>query len=357
MKKKSPDLPSPENERIAVIGGGSWGATLANLLAQKGHAVSVWEFLPETVKHLRETRTLKVLPQLRLHPSVEVTHDLPAALREKRLVVMAVPSAHVRATCRAIQEGNVFPPNAWAVSVTKGIENDSLKRMSEIIAEEIPAAKNRIAVLSGPSHAEEVAKSVPTAVVVAGPDRFAERVQKIFNTDTFRVYSSTDFIGVELGGAIKNIYAIATGICDGLGLGDNTKAALMTRSLNEMIRLGMACGARGLTFFGLSGMGDLIVTCGSRHSRNRFIGEKIGRGESLKQALSEMTMVAEGVPTAKSAYQLAQRFHLELPIVNEVYRCLYEDKPARRALQDLLTRPVAGEMWQVENLFKKGMTL
>jgi glycerol-3-phosphate dehydrogenase (NAD(P)+) len=223
--------------------------------------------------------------------------------------------------------------------------------MSEVIEEEVPEAKGRVAVLSGPSHAEEVAVGIPTAVVSAGPSGLDANVQDLFNTDAFRVYTSKDFVGVELGGALKNIYAIATGACDGLGLGDNTKAALMTRGLNEMARMGIASGAQGLTFFGLSGMGDLIVTCGSRHSRNRLMGEKIGQGKTLKEALGEMTMVAEGVRTTKSVYDLARKLNLDLPIVNEIYRCLYEGKTAKDSLHDLMMRPVRAEMVHVEHLF------
>jgi glycerol-3-phosphate dehydrogenase (NAD(P)+) len=187
--------------------------------------------------------------------------------------------------------------------------------------------------------------------VSGGPNDLGKKTQDLFNTDHFRVYTSADFVGVELGGALKNIYAIATGACDGLGLGDNTKAALMTRALNEMTRVGLASGAHGLTFFGLSGMGDLIVTCSSRHSRNRLLGEKIGQGKTLKEALAEMTMVAEGVRTTKSVYDLAKRLKQELPIVNEIYRCLYEGKSAKDSLHDLMLRPVLAEMVHVEHLF------
>lgn len=340
-------------ERMMVLGGGTWGATLANLLARNGHDVAVWEFFPEVAQKLRQTRTLAVLPQLRLHESVNVTSDLFEAMKDRHVAVNAVPSEFVRSTFRALREKKAFPTGAWVVSVTKGIENDTLKRMSEVIAEELPQLTGHVAVLSGPSHAEEVALSIPTAVVSAGPGGLAERVQELFNTDAFRVYSGADFVGVELGGALKNIYAIACGACDGLGLGDNTKAALMTRGLNEMVRIGIACGARGLTFFGLSGLGDLIVTCGSRHSRNRLLGEKIGQGKTLRQALGEMTMVAEGVRTTKSVFQLAQKHRLDLPIVNELYRCLHEGKSAKESLHDLLLRPVADEMVHVEHLFKE----
>jgi glycerol-3-phosphate dehydrogenase (NAD(P)+) len=339
--------------KIAVIGGGSWGATLADVLGRNGRDVVIWEFFPQAAEALASSRTLKVMPDLKLHPSVKVTSDLAAALAGAELVVSAVPSEHVRRTWRAVREKVAFPKGAWALSVTKGIENDSLKRMSEIIVEEVPAAAGRVGVLAGPSHAEEVARQVPTAVVAAGPSDLPGRVQKFFQSDSFRVYTSPDALGVELGGALKNIYAIACGVCDGLGLGDNTKAALMTRGLNEMTRAGIALGASSMTFSGLSGLGDLIVTCTSRHSRNRSLGEKIGQGKNLQQALAEMTMVAEGVATAKSGYQLAKSLKLDLPIILEIYRCLHEGKPAREALRDLMTRPVSEEMSQVSEMLGK----
>ncbi|MGQ0643973.1 MAG: NAD(P)H-dependent glycerol-3-phosphate dehydrogenase [Elusimicrobiota bacterium] len=194
---------------------------------------------------------------------------------------------------------------------------------------------------------------IPTAVVSAGPAGLPEKVQDLFNTESFRVYTSPDFIGVELGGALKNIYAVACGACDGLGLGDNTKAALMTRGLNEMVQMGLALGARGLTFFGLSGLGDLIVTCASRHSRNRLLGEKIGGGKPVKEALGEMTMVAEGLRATRSAHELARRRGLELPIVNELYRCLYEGKSAQASMHDLMVRPVSAEMVHIEHVFQQ----
>lgn len=339
-------------QRIAVLGGGSWGATLADVLAKNGHDVAVWEIMEAARNTLKNTRSLSTMPQLKLQASVMVTGDLNEALRDRFAVVSAVPSEFVRATWKSVRESKGFPAKAWVVSVTKGIENNTLKRMSEVIEEELPDLKNRVAVLSGPSHAEEVAMGIPTAVVAAGPNNLGEQVQAVFNADRFRVYSSQDFTGVELGGALKNIYAIATGACDGLGLGDNTKAALMTRGLNEMTRIGIASGAHGLTFFGLSGLGDLIVTCGSQHSRNRLLGEKIGKGKNLKEALGEMTMVAEGVRTTKSVYDLARRLDLDLPVVNEIYKCLHEGKTAKASLHDLMHRPVADEMVHVEHIFK-----
>lgn len=341
-------------EKISVVGGGSWGATLADVLARNGHAVSLWEFVPETAKALRETRKLKTLPQLSLHESVLVTNDMAEALAGRTMLLSAVPSDFVRRTWRVIRDKNLFPAGAWVCSVTKGVENDSLKRMSEIISEEIPAAAGRVAVLSGPSHAEEVARRIPTAIVAAGPAELAARTQKLFQSDFLRIYTSADAVGVELGGALKNIYAIACGVCDGLSLGDNTKAALMTRGLNEMVRIGLASGAQGITFSGLSGLGDLIVTCTSAHSRNRTLGEKLGHGKALAQALAEMTMVAEGVTTAKSGLQLGRKLGLSLPIIEEIHACLYENKSAKTALHDLMSRPAAGEMSEVDALLERG---
>ncbi len=340
------------NSSICVIGGGSWGATLANHLACNGNKVSLWEYMPDIAQKLNQTRQLAVLPQLKLNDSIFVTNDISEALKGCGIVVNAVPSAFVRQTFRSVQLKKCMEADTWAISVTKGIENDTLKFMTDVIVDELPQLKGKVSVLAGPSHAEEVVRCMPTVVVSAGPGHYPEKVHSLFNTNTFRVYTSLDFVGVELGGAIKNIYAIACGISDGLGLGDNAKAALMTRGLNEMTRLGLAVGAQGVTLFGLSGLGDLIVTCTSCHSRNRLLGEKIGQGKTLTQALSEMTMVAEGVHTTKSGFQLAQKHHLELPIINEVYKCLYEDKPAQKALQDLMTRPVSDEMKHVEKLLK-----
>jgi glycerol-3-phosphate dehydrogenase (NAD(P)+) len=336
------------SDRIAVLGGGSWGATLADHLAKNGHDVFVWEFQESDADRLRRTRRLPTLPHLVLHDQVRVTSRVGEALAGRPMVVNAVPSSHVRATFAAVQASGALASGAWAVSVSKGIENDTLKRMSQVIAESTPALAGRVAVLAGPSHAEEVARSLPTAVVAAGPDAFVDKAAAVFNADHLRVYTNPDFVGVELCGALKNVFAVACGVSDGLGFGDNTKAALMTRGLNEMVRLGVLEGAQVITFLGLAGLGDLIVTCTSRHSRNRSFGEKLGHGKSAAQALAEMSMVAEGHPTAKSAYQLAQRHGLDLPIISELYKILYENKPAPNAMRDLLARPPIPEMMHIQ---------
>lgn len=334
-------------ERIAVLGAGSWGATLADHLAKNGHDVSLWEVDADSALRLDRTRRLPTLPYLVVHQDVKVTDRLGVALDGRPLVVNAVPSKYVRKTFQLVRESGALALGAWAVSVSKGIENDSLKRMTEVMTEEVPSLAGRVTVLAGPSHAEEVARSLPTAVVAAGPEPYRERLVGFFNAENLRVYTNPDFIGVEIAGALKNIYAVGCGVCDGLGLGDNTKAALMTRGLNEMVRLGVAEGAQVITFLGLAGLGDLIVTCTSRHSRNRLLGEKLGQGKKVEQALAEMTMVAEGYFTAKSAKQLMDRRLMDLPIVAELYNMLYEKKPARAAMRDLLSRPPVPEMMHV----------
>jgi glycerol-3-phosphate dehydrogenase (NAD(P)+) len=336
-------------ERIAVLGGGSWGATLADHLAKNGHDVFLWEFVGEDAERLSRTRRLPTLPHLVLHEAVQVTNSLETVLAGRPVVLNAVPSTHVRATFQSVHAAGALDSGAWVVSVSKGIENNTLKRMSEVIAEAEPRLAGRVTVLAGPSHAEEVARSLPTAVVAAGPEGLRDKLVEIFNADHLRVYTNPDFVGVELCGALKNVFAVACGVSDGLGFGDNTKAALMTRGLNEMVRLGVSEGAQVITFLGLAGLGDLIVTCTSRHSRNRSLGEKLGHGKTMEHALAEMTMVAEGYPTSKSAQQLSQRHALDLPIISELYKILYERKPAQNAMRDLLSRPPVPEMMHVQS--------
>jgi len=338
-------------KKISVLGAGSWGATLASHLCRIGHEVALWEFDPEAARKLDTTRRLGVLPQLKIPPEMRVTSDLKEALLPGPDVLLCVvPSHFVRSTMEAIVKENLFPKSAPVISASKGIEQKTLLRMTQVIAQICPAAEGRLAVLSGPSHAEEVALGLPTAVDIASRnDAIAQAVIPLFASETFRVYTNPDPVGVELGGALKNVYAIACGVADGLKLGDNAKAALITRGLLEMGRLGKKLGARVETFFGLAGVGDLIVTCASQHSRNRLLGEKIGMGKNLQQALSEMTMVAEGVKTTESAYQLAQANGVDVPLIQEVYLCLYKGKKALDSLHDLLRRAVHSEM---EDLFK-----
>lgn len=330
-------------ERIAVLGGGSWGATLAVHLHAKGNKVVLWEYYSEFAARLDRERIHPYLPHLEIPREIPITSRLEEAIRGSTVLVFAVPSQAMRNTAKEAERAGPSP-DAILVSAAKGIENNTLCRMSEILAQELPAFGGRIAALSGPTHAEEVSRKVPTSAVVAGSnEELCRRIQDLFAAPWFRLYTNPDVTGVELGGALKNVIAIAAGICDGLGLGDNTKAALLTRGLAEITRLGVSLGASASTFLGLSGMGDLIVTCLSRHSRNRLLGEKIGSGKSAKQALSEMTMVAEGYATAKSAYDISRRQKVEMPISERVYRVLYEGLAVREAIESLLSREMKSE--------------
>jgi len=333
-------------ERVTVLGGGSWGLGVSHLLVLRGCAVTVWEYGIDDYRTLVTTRSNpEKLASFRLDDGVELTDDLVGSVTGADVVAVAISAQHVRSVVRGIK-GHV-EAGAYIVNLAKGIENGSLKRMSEVIAEETGLSADRIATLSGPSHAEEVVADMPTTVVVASTSGdLAVRVQDLFSVGNFRVYISDDIVGVELGGSLKNIIAIAAGIADGLSLGDNSKGALITRGLAEITRLGVAAGAQAETFAGLSGVGDLVTTCCSRHSRNRYVGERIGRGEKLTQILAAMSMVAEGVETTRSGRDLARRHQVEMPITEEVYRVLFEDKNAREALGDLMERRLRAEIWQ-----------
>ena len=329
------------NEKICVLGAGSWGTSLSTLLFNKGYEVSLWEFNEKQAKFLSEKRSLSFLPDLTIPKGIFITSDLKDALEEAIIIIFAIPSQVMRKVAKRVailkKKGGYF-----AISAAKGFELKTLKRMSEILEEELTpqwGKKCGIAVLSGPSHAEEVSKNIPTAVVIASKSTStAKSLQTIFMTSLFRVYTSKDIIGVEIGGGLKNIVALACGISDGLGLGDNTKAALMTRGLTEIRRLGIKMGANPFTFSGLSGMGDLIVTCISKHSRNRNLGEKIGQGKPLKAALKEIVMVVEGVPTTQCAYRLTKKFDVSLPITEEVYKVLFKNKNPKDAIKNLMER-------------------
>ena len=326
---------------ITVIGTGGWGTALAVLLHGNGQAVTLWGRLPEEVDPILANRENKLfLPGVKVAAEIQVTLDTAAALRSAELVVLAVPSHGMRPICRQVRE--FVPAPALLLHVAKGIENETGARMSEVIAAELP--KNRVGVLSGPSHAEEVGRGIPTAVVVASSHSgLATVAQRVFMNERFRVYTHDDVVGVELGGALKNVISIAAGCCDGIGFGDNTKATLCTRGLAEMARLGAALGGRPETFSGLSGVGDLIVTAFSRHSRNRAFGERLGRGETVAQIIDSTKTVAEGVKTAKSVWQLAQRLRVDLPISRQVHRILYEGQPPLQAVRDLMTREAKPE--------------
>ncbi|HDL18279.1 MAG TPA: NAD(P)H-dependent glycerol-3-phosphate dehydrogenase [Bacteroidetes bacterium] len=334
--------------KIGVLGAGSWGTALAVLLSAKHEEIVMWEFFPEIAEKLQIDRENKrMLPGVKIPDNIKITSRLPEAVEGMEVLLSAVPSHVVRQLATLLKE---FPvKDKIIVSVTKGIENDSLFRVAQIYRDVLPDfSPDHFVVLSGPSHAEEVSRGVPTTVVAAGSDLpVAKQVQNIFMTATFRVYSHTDVVGVELGGSLKNVIAIAAGIGDGVGFGDNTKAALMTRGIAEITRLGTALGADPLTFAGLSGIGDLIVTCMSRHSRNRYVGEEIGKGKTLDEVLSQMVMVAEGVRTARSVFELAKLKHVEMPISEEVYRVLFENKDPKTAVYDLMTRDAKQERFGV----------
>ncbi|MCX6151479.1 MAG: NAD(P)H-dependent glycerol-3-phosphate dehydrogenase [Ignavibacteriales bacterium] len=330
--------------KILVLGAGGWGTTLAILLHYNGHKVSLWEYNRRYAKQLLKSRENKLyLPGIQIPKEIEITHQLDEVSDDKNLIVLAVPSQFLRSVIKKLPYSQI--KNSIFVSVAKGIETGTLLTMSQMIAEEIPQlAYEQIGVLSGPSHAEEVSRRIPTAVVAASKTSDTSKIiQAAFITSYFRVYSSTDILGVELGGAVKNVIAIGAGIIDGAKFGDNTKAAIMTRGIAEITRLGVAMGAKADTFWGLSGMGDLIVTCMSKHSRNRFVGEKIGEGKTLKEILKSMNMVAEGIDSCASVKQLAEKYNVETPIVSEVYKVLFEDKDAVQATTDLMSRDTKNE--------------
>jgi len=332
--------------KVAVLGAGGWGIAASILLDYNKHQVSLWEFDRSDFEKLsKNRRRIDKLPQARILRSIKITNDLKEALVGSEYICLALPSHIVRKVARKIALH--LSDRVIVVNLAKGIENKTLCRMSEVLVQELPERIcPNITTLSGPSHAEEVARKMPTTVVVAGFQKeITQKVQRLFINEFFRVYTHHDLIGVELGGSLKNIIAIASGICDGLGLGDNTKGALISRGLAEMIRLGEKLGADAKTFAGLSGVGDLITTCFSKYSRNRYVGEQIGKGKKLKEVLSGMTMVAEGVKTTKSAYHLSKKHQVEMPITDKVYRVLYKDKPAKTGLMELMTRQPKSEIW------------
>lgn len=331
--------------RIAVLGAGSWGTTLAILLADNFHDVRLWSHKQEyTNEMLAKRENPSFLPGVRIPATVLPTSDLEEAVHDCQMMVTAVPSQFVRSVM--VRLHHLPYENLVVVNVAKGIEVGSLMTMSQVLHDVLPGVPpSSIATLSGPSHAEEVSRKIPTTVVAASTNAdTALLVQKVFMTPYFRVYASTDLMGVEYGGALKNVIAIAAGIVDGAQLGDNTKAALMTRGIAEITRIGVALGAQAQTFSGLSGIGDLMVTCMSRHSRNRYVGVEIGKGRKLEDILSEMVMVAEGVETTKSANALAKKVGVEVPICAEVYKMLFEGKSPRDSTYDLMTRGAKGEV-------------
>ena len=322
--------------KVSVLGAGRWGTALSLLLCKNGHEVTLWSALEDEVRMLCEKREHESkLPGVRLPEDMKITADLEDSLQDPDVAVLAVPSPFTRSTAHRmapfVKKGQII------VNVAKGVEEHTLMTLSEIISEEIPQAD--VCVLSGPSHAEEVGKGLPTTCVVSAEKReTAEYLQGIFMSPVFRVYTTPDILGVELGGALKNVIALAAGTADGLGYGDNTKAALITRGIAEISRLGTKMGARAETFYGLSGIGDLIVTCASVHSRNRKAGYLMGKGYTMQEAMDEVKMVVEGVYSARAAKSLAEKYQVEMPIIEEVNKVLFEDKPAADAVRDLMLR-------------------
>lgn len=324
--------------KISVIGAGGWGIALAILLHRNGHAVTLWSYDQKETTELMETRqNASKLPGIMIPPQIHITNHLTEAVEGRQILVLAVPSSVVRGMSARlaafVEEGQIL------VNVAKGLEADSLKTMTDLMEEELSGKAVKVAVLSGPSHAEEVGRGLPTTCVLAAHDRdTALLLQDIFMNQSFRVYTSPDMLGVEVGGALKNVIALAAGIADGLGYGDNTKAALITRGIKEIAGLGVAMGGDLSTFYGLTGLGDLIVTCASMHSRNRRAGILLGQGKTLEQATEEVHMVVEGVHSARAALQAGRRYGVELPIIEQVYAVLFENKNAAEAVNELMLR-------------------
>jgi glycerol-3-phosphate dehydrogenase (NAD(P)+) len=329
-------------EKIAVLGAGSWGTALSILLADKGHDINLWGRNHEHIESLRTSReNTKYLPDVKLPENINIHNDIVHCINECSIIVLAVSSQGIRDVMEKIK-GHVDGKQIF-VNVSKGIENSTLLRISEIVSSYYP--DNHYVAFSGPSHAEEVCKGIPTTIVSASKSRFAaEFVQDVFITPRLRVYTNPDVVGVELGGSLKNVIALGAGICDGLGYGDNAKAALMTRGIREIARLGQAMGADVSTFTGLTGIGDLIVTCTSMHSRNRRCGIQLGQGKSLEEAVSSIGMVVEGVYTTKAAYALSKEYSIEMPITNEIYKILYEGCSAKEAVSNLMLRSKTHEI-------------
>ena len=333
--------------KISVLGAGTWGIALANLLVSNGHDVTVWSAIPEEIDALAEIGEHKNLPGVKLPSTIKYTKSIEEAANDGSLILFVVPSSFIRATAKKIAP--FIKDNSILVTAAKGIESGSLMTMSEIIEDEIkparPELKYTVAALSGPTHAEEVALGVPTSIVSACEDKtVSERIAEVFANSCMRVYTNTDVRGVEICGAMKNIIAIAAGINNGMGLGDNSKAMLMTRGIAEITRLGLAMGCRRRTFMGLAGIGDLIVTCTSRHSRNNRCGELLGSGKSYDEAASEIGMVVEGYYALEAAMELSEKYNVELPITHAVYRIIKEGLNPKNALLELMTRDLKSEL-------------
>ena len=327
---------------ITILGCGSWGGTIAQVLADEGHSIRSWGKFPEEIDQLNSTRKHPNISGLQFSESIKFTADLKEALYDARIIIIAIPSQTVRKLIRQIK--SLVSGEIIIVNLSKGIENSSLMTMSQVIHDEGDFDPQNIVSLYGPSHAEEVALGMPTTLVSAGPsDDHTALIQQVFSSENLRVYTNSDILGVELGGSVKNVIAIAAGIIDGIGFGDNTKAALITRGIMEITRLGKEMGANPDTFSGLSGIGDLIVTCLSKHSRNRFVGEEIGKGRKLSDILKDMTMIAEGIETTKSVYELHKKHTISMPITKVVYNVLYFGKNPTKAIKELMERDLTIE--------------
>ncbi|MEW6170624.1 MAG: NAD(P)H-dependent glycerol-3-phosphate dehydrogenase [Candidatus Omnitrophota bacterium] len=328
---------SSKNYRIGILGDGGWGTTLAILLSKKGFDITLWGAFKNYTEELKKKRiNAKFLPGIKIPKSIKITSNLSGVVTVVDIIVLAVPSQFIRRTVKRLRIFDL--KNKIILSVAKGIENNTLMLVSDIIKDEL-GANLKLAVLSGPTIAHEVAVGIPTTAVIASKNlTLAKELQNIFNTSRFRIYINSDIRGVELGGAVKNVIAIACGISDGLSFGTNTKAAILTRGLVEIKRLGKAMGAKPETFNGISGLGDLVTTCASIYSRNRYVGEQIGKGKTIKEILKNMQMIAEGILTTKSVYQLARKYKVDMPITNQVYSVLYKNKNPLKAVNDLMTR-------------------
>ena len=324
--------------KISVIGSGGWGIALTILLYKNGHDLTIWSFDKREAEELKTTRENKTkLPNILLPEDIKVTDNLKEAVDNKDVLILAVPSKAIRSVSKSLKD--IIKDNQIIVNVAKGLEEDTLKTMTDIIEEELKGKKPQVAVLSGPSHAEEVGKGIPTTCVVSAHNKeLTLYLQNIFMNPSFRVYTSPDMLGVEIGGALKNVIALAAGIADGLNYGDNTKAALITRGIKEISLLGVAMGGEQSTFYGLTGLGDLIVTCASMHSRNRRAGILLGQGKTLDEAIKEVNTVVEGVYSAKSALMAAKKYNVEIPIIEQVNAVLFENKNAAEAVNELMIR-------------------
>ena len=324
--------------KISVIGSGGWGIALTILLHKNGHNLTIWSFDKKEAEELKKTRQNKTkLPNILLPEDIKVTDDLKEAVDDKDILILAVPSKAIRSVSKSLK--NIIKDNQIVVNVAKGLEEDTLETMTDIIEEELKDKNPKVAVLSGPSHAEEVGRGIPTTCVVSAHNKeLTLYLQNVFMNPSFRVYTSPDMLGVEIGGALKNVIALAAGIADGLNYGDNTKAALITRGIKEISALGVAMGGEQSTFYGLTGLGDLIVTCASMHSRNRRAGILLGQGKTLDEAIKEVNMVVEGVYSAKSALMAAKKYNVEIPIIEQVNAVLFENKNAAEAVNELMIR-------------------